>query len=326
MISAGIVIADCVACPVRRLPLPGQLALVDEISLFVGGSAANTAVALARLGLRAAVVGRIGADGFGDFLLGALGAEGCDTRFLHRGAAPTSATLVNVDASGERSFLHAMGANAVLSAADIPLEQLASQGARALHVAGYYVLPGLEPGLPELLDRASRLGLLTSLDNVWNPSANWEGIHACLPLSDVFCPSLQEARQITRQGHPADVLDALLGLGVRRMVALKMGEDGALIGTPDGGRLHLRGLDVPVIDGTGAGDAFIGGVLAGLLAGETPRDAGRLGNAAGALCVGAMGAAAGLRDLESTRALAATVQAEHWDAEHPLFPDSGGAP
>lgn len=338
VISAGIVIADCVACPVRRLPLPGQLALVDEISLFVGGSAANTAVALARLGLRAAVVGRVGADGFGDFLLGSLGAAGCDTRFLHRGVAPTSATLVNVDASGERSFLHAMGANAVLSASDLPLELLAREGARALHVAGYYVLPGLEPGLPDLLDRASRLGLLTSLDNVWNPSGdrsssgdtdhsgNWERIHACLPLSDLFCPSLHEARQITRREQPADVVDALLGLGVRRMVALKMGEHGALIGTPDGARLHLRGLSVPVIDGTGAGDAFIGGVLAGLLAGETPEGAGRLGNAAGALCVGAMGAAAGLRDLDTTRALAATVQVEHWNAERPPFPDSRGAP
>ena len=321
MISVGIVIADCVACPVSRLPLPGQLALVDEISLFVGGSAANTAVALARLGLRAAVVGRVGADGFGDFLLNSLGSESCDTRFLHRGAGRTSATLVNVDASGERSFLHSMGANAMLSTADVPLEQLASQGARALHVAGYYVLPGLEPGLPELLDRASRLELLTSLDNVWNPdqSGDWERIHACLPLSDLFCPSLQEARQITRREQPADVLDALLGLGVRRMVALKMGEHGALIGTPDGVRLHLLGLNVPVIDGTGAGDAFIGGVLAGLLAGETPEGAGRLGNAAGALCVGAMGAAAGLKNLESTRALAVTVRAEHWNPERPPF-------
>lgn len=326
VISMGIVIADCVACPVTRLPLPGQLELVDEIALFVGGSAANTAVALAKLGQKVGVVGRIGQDGFGKFLQGALTDAGCDTRFLRPDSAPTSATLVNVDAAGERSFLHSMGANANLTPADVPLERLAAEGARALHVAGYFVLPGLEPGLPGLLERASRLGLLTSIDNVWDASGCWERIHGCLPLTDVFCPSLQEARQITRREAPGEVLSALLDLGVRRVVALKMGQHGALIGSPDGTRLHLHGLNVRAVDGTGAGDAFIGGFLAGLLTGETLEGAGRLGNAAGALCVGATGAAAGLRDLDTTRALALTVQVGDLDGEPASFPLPGGTP
>ncbi|PNY79929.1 carbohydrate kinase family protein [Deinococcus koreensis] len=306
----GIVIADCVARPVGRVPAAGELELVDEIGLFLGGSAANTGIALARLGLRVALVGQLGRDGFGDFLEGAARAAGCDTRFLRRGEVPTSATLVNVDAAGERSFLHAVGAGARLRAADVPLAGLAAEGARALHVAGYFVLPGLEPDLPGLFGQATELGLLTSLDTVWDATGRWPRVHAALPHTDVFCPSLPEARHITGCSEPGDVLDALLGLGVRRVAAVKMGPQGALIGRPDGTRLHLSAAPVRAVDGTGAGDAFIGGLLAGLLRDEGLEAAGRLGSAAGALCVGAMGATAGLQGLAPTRALADTLRAD----------------
>ena len=310
VISVGIVIADCVARPVESLPPSGQLALIDSIGLYLGGSAANTAAAMSKLGLRCAVIGRVGQDGFGDFLEGAIQGTGCDTRFLRRDDGASSATVVHVDTAGERTFLHAVGANANLKAADVPLEHLATEGARALHVAGYYVLPGLEPDLPALLARASKLGLLTSLDTVWNAGGDWQRLHACLPHTDVFCPSLHEARLITGLERPADIVDALFDLGVRRAVALKLGPEGSLIGGADGTRLRVRAAEVQAVDGTGAGDAFIGGFLAALLAGEDLASAGRLGNAAGALCVGALGAVGGLGDMTTTRALADTLHVE----------------
>ena len=310
VISAGIVIADCVARPVESLPPSGQLALIDSIGLYLGGSAANTAATLSKLGLRCAVVGRVGQDGFGDFLENAIQSAGCDTRFLRRDGAATSATVVHVDAEGERTFLHAVGANANLKAADVPLDSLAAEGARALHVAGYYVLPELEPELPALLDRASRLGLLTSLDTVWNASGAWERLHACLPYTDVFCPSLHDARLMTGKQDPKEVMDRLFGLGVRRAVVLKMGPEGSLNGGVDGTRLHISAAPVQAVDGTGAGDAFIGGFLAALLRGEDLESAGRLGNAAGALCALALGAVGGLQDMAVTRALANTLRAQ----------------
>lgn len=309
VISAGIVIADCVARPVRRLPAPGQLELVDDIGLHAGGSAVNTGSTLARLGLHVALVGRVGRDGFGDYLEAAARGLGLDTRLLARSDAATSATLVHVDADGERAFLHAVGANATLNAADLPLDTLAAAGARALHVAGYYVLPGLEPDLPEVFRRATTLGLLTSLDTVWDATDRWERVNAALPHTDVFCPGLGEAQRITGQDTPHGALDALLDLGVRRVAAVKMGPGGALLGRPDGTRIHVAAAPVHAVDGTGAGDAFIGGLLAGLLAGDDLARAGQLGCAAGALCVGALGATAGLRDLPTTRALAGTLHA-----------------
>ncbi|GHF36465.1 sugar/nucleoside kinase (ribokinase family) [Deinococcus metalli] len=307
VISAGIVIADCVARPVTRAPQPGQLELVEEIGLHAGGSAVNTGAALARLGLDVALVGRVGRDGFGEYLDGAARSLSLDTRFLARSDAATSATLVHVDARGERSFLHAVGANAALSAADVPVNALAAEGARALHVAGYFVLPGLEPDVPALFRQASGLGLLTSLDTVWDATGHWERVRAALPFTDVFCPGLGEGQRITGRDAPADVLNALLELGVRRVAAVKMGEDGALLGQPDGTRLHVAAASVVAVDGTGAGDAFIGGLLAGLLAGDDLARAGQLGCAAGALCVGVVGATAGLRDHAATRALADTL-------------------
>ena len=100
VVCLGILVADAIARPVDDVPPRGALELVDEISLHGGGCALNTASTLVRLGLEAAVVGKVGADPFGDFILQLLDERGVDRRGVSQDSAvPTSATVVLVDSA-----------------------------------------------------------------------------------------------------------------------------------------------------------------------------------------------------------------------------------
>lgn len=317
VICAGIVIADVVARPVTVLPERGKLALVDEISLQLGGSAANTGAQLVRLGQQVSVAGRVGRDSLGRVMRAELQRLGVGVADLQEGEAPTSATVVQVDSDGERSFLHSIGASAALRASDFPLREWRAAGARLLHVAGYHILPGLEPELPELFAQARALGFVTSLDCVWDASGEWGSIRHVLPQTDLFCPSLAEARGITGLHRPPEVAAKLFDLGVRQALALKMGERGSLVQSRDpsgdpGEPLWAQAPAVVALDGTGAGDSFIAGFLAAYLRGLPLADMARLGNAAGGLCASALGGTAGLENFEHTWALARTLQVLPW--------------
>jgi len=299
----GIMVADIVARPVEGLPPRGQLALVERIELHTGGCAVNTGIALARLGRRVAVLGKVGQDGLGDFVCGVLTEHGVDISGVARDAAAnTSATMVMVDPGGERTFLHYLGANATLCAADVDFDVV--RRARILHVAGAFLMPTFDgQQTAEVLQRAHGLGVRTSLDTAWDSTGKWlSTIEPVLPHVDYFIPSLEEAAQIAGRDEPEEVADFFLGYGMD-IVALKMGAQGCFVKSPERA-LRLPAFRVQVVDATGAGDCFAAGFLAGLSMGWSLERTARLANAAGAACVTAMGATAGVRSLEETLAIA----------------------
>ena len=275
---------------------------MDEIALRGGGCALNTASALAKLGLQAAVVGKVGDDALGDFLLGLLRERRLDARGVLRDPGePTSGTVVMVDARGERTFLHLPGANAALRADELDAELLF--GGRALHVAGSLVMPALD-GEPtaRILREARERGLLTSLDTVFDATGRWERVKPALPLLDLFTPGIQEARALTGEHEPPRIAARLRELGVREL-ALTMGADGSYA-AGEGFEGFIAPLPVQAVDGTGSGDAFAAGLLYGKLAGWPFERAARFANAAGALATTAVGATEGVRGVEETLALA----------------------
>ena len=262
----------------------------------------NTASTLSRLGLGAAVVGKVGVDPFGDFLLAVLDERKVDRRAVLRAAAvPTSATVVLVGSDGERTFLHLPGANADLRPEDVDPD-VAFSG-RALHLAGALVMPRLD-GEPtvHLLAEASRRKLLTSLDTVWDATGAWDRVLPALPHVDLFAPSLAEGRAISGEEEPAAVAAWLRERGVGE-VALKMGARGCYA-SGDGVEGLLPALPVDPVDGTGSGDAFVAGLLYGKLAGWSFERSARFANAVGALATTAVGAAEGVRGVEETLAFA----------------------
>ena len=289
IVCLGILVADVVGRPLRAVPEPGRLALVDEIALHTGGCALNTATGLARLGLPVDVIGKIGTDPFGDFLLAEMAARGIGTGGVQRDPGiGTSATLVMVEPGGERRFVHYIGANAGLTLDDVDRERV--YGATILHVAGALVLPSLdgEP-MAALLAGARAAGVTTFLDTVWDDTGRWGALLGpCLPYVDYFVPSLAEAQALTGRQRPREVVAALLDHGVGT-VALKMGTEGCLVATA-GRELHLPAFQVTAVDATGAGDAFAAGFIAGVALGWDLEETARLANALGALCVMGPGA------------------------------------
>lgn len=295
----GILVADVVGKPIDTYPERGRLQLVDRMELHSGGCAANTGVSLAKIGVKTAVIGKVGNDGFGDFLVQVLQKHSIDTRGVKRDEKEaTSATMVMVHSDGERSFLHYIGANAALRLEDVDMDIV--RESRVLHIAGALVMPGID-GEPtaELLRRAKEMGIITSFDTVWNTSSGWMNtVKPCLPYVDYMIPSIEEAKMLTGKEDPEDIAQVFLDHGVK-VVGLKMGERGCYIRTADV-KLAIPRYQVQVVDALGAGDAFAAGFLTGVVKGWDLEQTGRFANAVGALCVTALGATTGVRSLEET--------------------------
>ncbi|HUV03734.1 MAG TPA: sugar kinase [Armatimonadota bacterium] len=297
----GILVADLVGKPVDEYPARGKLVLVDQLELHSGGCASSTGVALAKIGVSASVIGKVGNDGLGDFMVGVLERNGIDTRGVIRDPnMGTSGTMVMVHSDGERSFIHYIGANASLTESDVDYGLL--KGSRILHVAGSFLMPGID-GEPtaRVLKKAREMGITTTLDTAWDSKGRWMSLlKPCLPHIDYAVPSIEEARMVTGKHEPPDVAKVLMDHGVK-VVALKMGEGGCYIRSANEEH-RIRKYDVEAIDALGAGDCFAAGFLTGILQGWDLEKTGRFANAVGASCVMALGATTGVKSLEETLA------------------------
>ncbi len=148
---------------------------------------------------------------------------------------------------------------------------------------------------------ARERGIATSLDPVHDATGRWERLHPSLAHLDVICPNLNEARGITGMETPEDCAAWLRERGVGR-IAIKLGRDGAYA-LDDETAEHVAPFPVEARDETGAGDAFAGGLIHGLVNGWPLARAVRLGNAVGALSTRGTGASSTLPDLEEALAL-----------------------
>jgi sugar/nucleoside kinase (ribokinase family) len=300
VVCVGILVADVLGRPIRSMPDPGRLVLVDEMSLHTGGCAVNSASALARLGLPAEVIGKVGTDPFGEFVISTLQKRGVGTHGIKLDReVGTSVTMVLVDPDGERRFFHYIGANASLLPDDIDLGMVKS--AAIIHIGGALVLPGID-GEPTaiLLKQARQAGVITFLDTVWDATGRWmEVLQPCMQHLDYFIPSLPEAQAITGLSEPHDVAHALIKEGPSTIV-LKMGAEGCLVLTKTGELIRIPAYQVTAIDSTGAGDAFAAGFIAGVWLGWSLEKTARLANAVGAMCVTGTGASGAIRSLDET--------------------------
>lgn len=292
----GIFVADVVGKPVDSMPERGKLSLTDRIELHGGGCANNTGISLAKMGIDTSVIGKVGDDGFGDFIVNLLERNNVDSKGIVRDKdAATSSTMVMVHSDGERSFVHYIGANATLTEADVDMNVV--KDTKILHIAGTFLMPSFD-GQPtaNVLKKAKDMGVTTSLDSAWDSRGNWmKLLEPCLPYVDYAVPSIEEARMCTGKHDPSDVAQVLLDKGVK-VVGLKMGEEGCYIKSHDA-EVRLPIYRVDAVDATGAGDAFAAGFLAGVVKGMDLESTGRLANAVGAFCVTALGATDGIKDL-----------------------------
>ena len=280
-----------------------QEQLVDTIGLVIGGSAAITAVAAARLGLRVALAAAVGADPAGTLMLDQLAKEGVDiSAVVISDAVPTGMTVA-LSRGGDRAILTALGAIATLTAADVPMALLARS--RHVHASSYFLLEdSLGPGLAGLLSAARATGATTSLDTNWDPSGRWgdERLSRAIAQADLLLPN--EAEALGLSGGAPSVAAAVAALAAPgRRLAVKLGERGVLCA--DWPALHQVSVPaVTPVDTTGAGDCFNAGLIAGLLTGLALPQAAALGCAVGALSTGAPGGTASAPDMAAAAELA----------------------
>lgn len=282
-----------------------QEKLVESLSLTVGGSAAITAVAAARLGLSVAIVAAVGKDPAGDFMLGELARAGVDTAaMVVRDDAPTGMTVA-LSRGADRAILTAVGAVASLTAADVPGALLAR--ARHAHVSSYFLVENsLGPGLAQMFSAARAAGATTSLDTNWDPSGRWgdDRLRAAFAQTDLLLPNEAEALHLAGEPDLEAAAQVLTAGGAKLVV--KLGPRGALC--IDGPRQdHVWLAPVTPVDETGAGDCFNAGLIAGLLEGLAMPSAAALGCAVGALSTRAPGGTGSCPDLATALALAETA-------------------
>ena len=289
-------IVDVLGRPVEAIPAGQGSARLTEIRATAAGTAAGTAVDLAKLGASVSVFGAIGADLLGEILLMALAGYQIDTSGLVRkNGAQTSATILPIRPSGERPAWHVPGATRLLELADLELARLAECDAMLL--GGPDAMAGLTAGdLTSVVAAAKQAGGLVAVD-VLHPGSEHEFARICGALAgaDWFWPNSDQLRALTGHADLDLAIADVLALGTGG-VAVTLGGDGCLV-TAGGGLIHIPAIEVAVVDTTGCGDGFNAGMLTGLLLGCDEVDAAWLGVACGSLVATGLGSDAGLRDL-----------------------------
>ena len=276
----------------------------------IGGSPTNVAVALARLGHRAAVFTKVGDDMLGDYARDALASEfGVDTRFV--GTHPTLQTPIVVAAldppeDPQFVFYRAPQApDATIRADEVDLEIVGAVPILWISAGALAVEPSRATTRTLLETRGRRAHTILDLDyraSFWSSEdeARRE-IGATLDAVTVAIGNRAECEIAVSKAEPDAAADALLARGLD-VAVVKLGGDGVLVATPDERRI-VPPVPIDVVCGLGAGDAFGGAFCHGLLGGKTPFEAAELANAAGAivasrlLCADAMPTEGEVRDV-----------------------------
>ncbi|MBI5878648.1 MAG: carbohydrate kinase family protein [Chloroflexi bacterium] len=277
--SDVVVLGDIVIDILARLesyPAIGGDAQSLETHVRLGGTTLNTAVMLARLGLKVAMIGCVGEDLFGDFAVQAMAASGLSTRWVQRdGRHTTALAYIAVTPDGQRTMLGGAGANRMLDGRDLHAPELRS--ARWLHMTSY---------------------------NVMSPSAHAAALEACALFGERGVPVSIDIGMAPVRLRPAELADLVARCQIvmpsdvtpydglpRHLIVRKCGARGCEVIAPDGGEATaVPGFAARVVDTTGAGDAFDAGYIVGQLRGLDRPASALLANACGAAACTVTGA------------------------------------
>jgi sugar/nucleoside kinase (ribokinase family) len=302
-VTLGIHIVDFLVYPVSQIPGGQMLAFVEQVRTTVAGSAAGTAIDMAKLGLKVWSIGAIGEDNRGDFLISTMRKFGVNTSgIVRKPRTETSCSVLPIRPNGERPVLHLIGASKELTIEDIDLSVIAN--ADFLHLGGTPLMEQLD-GEPasRILKFAKEHGVITSFDLLAVATPNLtEVVNSCLPYVDFFMPNYEEAAMICGLRGRQEILRYFLDRGAKHTV-LRMGANGSTIGMFEGGvlrEIRTPAFDVPIMDSTGCGDAYNAGFIKGLSLGWDLENCAWLGCACGGLVIQGLGSDAGIESFECT--------------------------
>jgi len=282
-----------------HFPQPGETISGDDLHIIPGGKGANQAVAASRQGASVAMLGRVGKDSFGPFLLESLKSDSVDTTHVQIDDAATGTAIIVVDANGQNSIVLSAGANGKVTPADVErasalnpsliLLQLEIPMLTVLHAAQY----AKRNGIRVILNPAPAGPLpdeLISLTDFIVPNETELSLLTGFEVKDI--PSAEQAAKVLLQRGAGNVI-------------VTLGSKGALV-VSSNQVTHVDAHKVNVIDTTAAGDAFIGGFASALLRGVEIEEAVKYANACGALAATKFGAQPSLPTREEAECFAET--------------------
>lgn len=290
VVVLGVFVADT-TYRAARLPVVGETVLGEEFALGPGGKGSNQAVAIGRLGVPVWMVTRIGEDPFGELALSTWGKAGVQPVLVHAPGSQTGAAFIFLDAgTGDNAIIISPGAAAAIGPAD--LEAAAGRISEAA-----VFLTQLEQPIAAAV-RGLEIARAAGVTTILNPAPARPLTDAMLALCDWVTPNEIEASTLTGQTitglqDARAAAEMLIARGAGGVV-ITLGSQGVL--------LHGRGVSElvparpagPVVETTGAGDAFNGGFAAGLAEGLTPLEAVRFGCAVAGIAITRRGAAASM--------------------------------
>ncbi len=286
IVVVGSFVTDLVFKAPRR-PEVGETLIGSEFGLFTGGKGYNQAIAAVRMGAQVHMVGRLGVDIFGDMFTQKMAQEGIDARYVVRdsdvGTGVASPEIY--EDTGNNSIILMPRANMCVSVADV-------EAAREVIAAAAVLLLQLEIPV-EASMRAAAIARAGRTTVVFNPAPARPLPPEMFRLVDIITPNEIEAGQLTGVKTSDDAgaraaAEHLRDLGTERVI-LTLGARGALMFGAEG-ETEVPAYKVKVVDPTAAGDAFCGGLAVALARGQSPVEAVKYANAAGALAVTVLGA------------------------------------
>jgi ribokinase len=296
----GSFVAD-VAFRAARLPAWGETLMGSGFALGPGGKGSNQAVAAARAGAEVQMLSRLGDDAFGRLARDTWAADGIDASLVENCATPTGSAAILIDeAKGENAIIVVPGACFTLAPKDVEAAGDAIRSAGVLLTQLELPLETVETGLRV----AREAGVLTIL----NPAPAQVLSDAMLGLADFLIPNESEAALLTglsveSAAQAESAARVLLGRGAR-CVIVTLGAQGALVCVEGAEAEFVSAFNVgPVLETTGAGDAFCGGFAAALSEGRTVLEAAKFGCATAGISVTRAGTAPSMPRREEIEAL-----------------------
>jgi sugar/nucleoside kinase (ribokinase family) len=263
---AGILVKDTFCGPLKTLPVPGELVAIEAFKTRVGGCAANVAIDLRKQSQTVELVGCIGQDAAGAYLVKELQAAqvNCD-QLAYIEEHPTSETVILLVAGEDRRYLHSFGANRAFKVSDIHRDWVAALD--LFYLGGLFAMPAIAADeLIALLAFAREQKVITVVDVVlptnFKRAAEMERL---LPHVDWFLPNDAEAAALTGKVDPLEAIRTFRSWGGHDII-VTLGDQGAVAVFEDE-CWRANAHPGQMVDPSGAGDAFASGLISGIAKG-----------------------------------------------------------
>ena len=293
ILSLGIAVADTFAKPINKFPKWNTLDTFSEIKFSAGGCAVNAAINLKNLGLDVGIAVAIGKDKNGKYILDELIKKKIDTEpLVEKNRINTAYTFAMISSEGKRRYLTNWGANDHFLDTDIKNSVLKKYG--LVHLCGTFAMKSFDgKSTAKFVKRAKKMNLITCMDTIYNDKVNCLALlKSSIPYLDIFFPSYEEVVQLSGYNSTKKNIEFLKSFKIP-IVGIKMGEKGSIVAV-NNKTFICSPFKVTVTDTSGAGDAFMSGLIYSIVNKSSIEESIIFATACAALSVGHMGANEGI--------------------------------